>query len=105
VNGCDDCLLTFSVFREETGSESTFSRIKEIYNGYNYASPELREVVSACEKAIRDSVAENQVSKEMYVDIVKHLRLAPTMLGAWPTKTLLQKKLSHSISECGFSKF
>jgi len=77
VKNCDDCLLTLTVFREETGADYAFQKTKEIYNGYSYASPELRQLISSIERAIRESVAAHDISGDMFVTTLKYLRMAP----------------------------
>ena len=77
AKNCEDCLLTMTVFREETGANYTFQKIKEMYNGYSYASPELRELISSCERAIRESIAANDINGDIYVTTIKYLRLSP----------------------------
>ena len=75
ANGCADCLLTMTVFREETGPDCAFSRTKEIYNGYTYASPELKNLVSSCEKATRDSLAAHDINGDLFKTTLKYLTL------------------------------
>ncbi|KAK3924063.1 Transposable element P transposase, partial [Frankliniella fusca] len=72
VQNCEDCLLTMT-----KKLVLAFQKIKEIDNGYSYASPELRGLISSCERAIRESVAANDIGGDMFVNIIKYLCLAP----------------------------
>lgn len=76
AQNCDACLLTFTQFREEADSGHNFTRTKEIYDGYSYASNELSNLIKATEKAVQEAVYVENVHEDLFINTIKYMKLA-----------------------------
>lgn len=94
ANDCTDCLLTFTQFREEADSGHDFTRMKEMYDGYSYASNEMVDLIKAVEKAVQESIHHHGFHKDMYITALRYLRLTPgQMVGCVNHMESVTKKL------------
>ncbi|KAE8739250.1 hypothetical protein FOCC_FOCC015248 [Frankliniella occidentalis] len=82
AGGCTDCILTFTQFREEAGPDHDFTKTKEIYDGYTYASDEMVRLIKAAEKAVQESTHNHDIHEDMFITTLKYLKIEPgSMVG------------------------
>ncbi|KAK3928702.1 DNA transposase [Frankliniella fusca] len=75
AKGCANCIMTFTQFREEAGSDHHFTKTKELYGGYTYASHTMVCLIKASERAIQDCVKNHDVHEDMYITTLRYLKL------------------------------